>query len=86
MIISSELTGKIYDTVDECLAAEEEERAKREKEKIEKMKADKEEKAARDAVLEAFDNYCKVIGATKENIEFVALDLITDFAFRGRED
>lgn len=48
MIISSELTGKVYETVDECLAAE----AKYKKKKEEEEKA---KKAHDEAVNKAYE-------------------------------
>lgn len=62
MIISSELTGKTYETVDECLAAEalhkEEEQKKKEAEKLRKEELDK----AYEEAIAACDKYLKLVG------------------------
>lgn len=66
MIISSELTGKTYKTVDECLAAEKEFVEKKEKE--EKARAAHKEavdKAYKEAI-EACEKYMKLVGMKYE--------------------
>ena len=62
----SELTGKTYDTASECIAAENEYKDKKEKEKIEKEKKANERKeqadkvkATREAYLNARSKYAK---------------------------
>lgn len=63
MIISSELTGKTYETVEDCLAAEkafkEEEKRKAEAE----AKKDKELEEALDEVITACEKYLELAGA-----------------------
>lgn len=63
MIISSELTGKTYETVEDCLAAEkafkEEEKRKAEAE----AKKDKELEEALDEVITACERYLELVGA-----------------------
>ena len=66
MIISSEITGKTYKTVDECLAAEK----KFLEEKARKEKATKELEAKKDEAykkaIEACDEYLKLCGVELE--------------------
>ena len=70
MIISSELTGKTYKTVSECLAAEEE---------YKKKKA--EEEKAQKAHQEALDKaYKKAIAACDEYLELAGIE------FEPKED
>ena len=69
MIISSELTGKTYETVDECLKAEEQYRLQKEAEA--KAKADH-EKAMDEAykkAIEACDAYLKLAGIEYEGTD-----------------
>ena len=69
MIISSELTGKTYKTVEECLAAE--------KEFEEKRKADEERKRAHkeacdkayDEAMAACNKYLELIGVDVEHLD-----------------
>lgn len=80
MIISSELTGKTYKTVEECLQAEKDFKKKKAEEEAAK-KAHKEEleKAYQEAV-KACDKYLKLRGIEIEEDEnsFIA-------TFRGKE-
>lgn len=62
MIISSELTGKEYKTVDECLKAEEEFLKKQEEEKKAKEAYEKELDAAYEEAIAACDRYLKLRG------------------------
>ena len=66
MIISSEITGKTYKTVDACLAAEKlfkEEQAKKEQEK--KELAQKKDEAYKKAI-DACDEYLRLCGIEAE--------------------
>ena len=85
MIISSELTGKTYDNVDACLADEAEfKRAKAEEEEKAKLQALAEAKAEK-AVIDAFHNYCKVVGVTQQDVTEVGFDIILKLMF-GDDD
>ena len=69
MIISSELTGKTYKTVDECLKAEEQYKLQKEAEA--KAKADH-EKAMDEAykkAIDACDEYLKLAGIDYEGTD-----------------
>ena len=86
MIISSELTGKTYKNVQDCLADEEEfKRKKVEEEALKKLQAAK-EKEAEQAVIDAFRNYCKVIGATQDEIDILAMNMVMQLAFGESEE
>lgn len=65
MIISSEITGKTYKTVDECLAAE--------KAFIEKKEA--EEKAAKELEAKKDEAYKKAIAACDEYLKLCGIDI-----------
>lgn len=80
MIIISELTGKEYKTVDECLKAEKDFRKKKEEEERAKKAHEEElDKAYHDAIA-ACDKYLKLRGIEIEEDEnsFVA-------TFKGKE-
>lgn len=81
MIIVSELTGKEYKTVDECLKAEKDFRKKKEEEaKAKKAHEEELDKAYHDAIA-ACDKYLKLRGIEIEEDEnsFIA-------TFKGSED
>ena len=66
MIISSELTGKTYETVDECLAAEDEfKRQEEEKERLAKARKEKIDEAYEEAI-EACERYLDLVGIKYE--------------------
>ena len=65
MIISSEITGKTYKTVDECLAAE--------KAFIEKKEA--EEKAAKELEAKRDEAYKKAIAACDEYLKLCGIEI-----------
>lgn len=80
MIIISELTGKEYKTVDECLKAEKDFRKKKEEEERAKKAYEEElDKAYHDAIT-ACDKYLKLRGIEIEEDEdsFIA-------TFRGKD-
>lgn len=80
MIIISELTGKEYKTMDECLKAEKDFRKKKEEEEKAKKAYEEElDKAFHDAIA-ACDKYLKLRGIEIEEDEdsFIA-------TFRGKE-
>ena len=76
MIISSELTGKTYKTVEECLAAEEvfkkEEEKKRKAKELHEQELDK----AYEEAIAACDRYLKLAGINNDT-----LDLLKMFGF-----
>ncbi len=76
MIISSELTGKTYKTVEECLEAEaifaEEQKKKQEAEQLRSKKLDEAYKEA----IAACDRYLELAGVDTET-----LDLLKFFGF-----
>lgn len=76
MIISSELTGKTYKTVEECLEAEasfvEKQKKKQEAEELRKRELDK----AYEQAIAACDKYLKLAGVDTET-----LDLLKFFGF-----
>ena len=78
MIISSELTGKTYSTVDECLKAEEEFKKKKEEEAKAKKKYEEELDKAFDEAVAACNKYFKLAGE-KGNINSDILDEIISF-------
>lgn len=86
MIISSELTGKTYKNVQDCLADEEEFKRKKVEEEAQKKLQAVKEKEAEQAVVDAFCNYCKVIGATQDEIDFIAMNMIMQLAFKENEE
>lgn len=80
MIIVSELTGKEYKTVDECLKAEKDFRKKKEEEeKAKKAREEELDKAYHDAIA-ACDKYLKLRGIEIEEDEnsFIA-------TFKGKD-
>ena len=80
MIIVSELTGKEYKTVDECLKAEKDFRKKKEEEaKAKKVREEELDKAYHDAIA-ACDKYLKLRGIEIEEDEnsFIA-------TFKGKD-
>lgn len=62
MIISSELTGKTYKTVEECIAAEKEFFRKKEEEEKAKMAHQKELDEAYEEAISACERYFKLAG------------------------
>ena len=62
MIISSELTGKTYKTVEECIAAEKEFFRKKEEEEKAKMAHQKELDEAYEEAIAACERYFKLAG------------------------
>ena len=69
MIIVSEITGKEYKTVDECLKAEKEFLRKKEEEKKAKEEYEAELDKAYNEAMAAFDKYLKLRGIEIEEDE-----------------
>lgn len=82
MIISSEITGKIYDTVEDCIAAEREFKAKeREKKEAEKKHKEKLDKAYEEAIA-ACDKYLELAGIKVEEKEINSVDKLIEEFFK----
>ena len=62
MIISSELTGKTYKTVEECLAAEREYKLQKEEEEKAREEHQKAKDEAYKRAIEACDEYLRLCG------------------------
>lgn len=62
MIISSELTGKTYQTVEECLKAEKEYKFQKEEEEKAKKEHEKAKDEAYKRAVEACDEYLRLCG------------------------
>ena len=81
MIITSELTGKRYETVDDCIEDEkrfkEAQAAKELAEKARQAKID----AAYKKAIDAFREYQKALGVSDDDAQVFGLDFITDLIF-----
>ena len=74
MYIRSELTGKDYKTVEDCLADEKEfERRKEEEEARAKEQEMIKEKAAKE-LAEAINKYCEITNSTLHDVTIALLD------------
>ena len=82
MIISSEITGKTYDTVEDCIAAEREFKAKeREKKEAEKKHKEELDKAYEEAIA-ACDKYLELAGVKIEEKEINSVDKLIEEFFK----
>lgn len=85
MIITSELTGKRYETVDECVADEkrfkEAQAAKELAEKARQAKID----AAYKKAINAFKEYQEALGVSDDDAQVFGLDFIADLIF-GKDE
>ena len=81
MIITSELTGKRYETVDDCIkderAFKEQQAAKELAEKARQAKID----AAYKKAIDAFKEYQEALGVSDDDAQVFGLDFITDLIF-----
>lgn len=86
MIISSELTGERYDSVDECLKAEHEFRVKKEIE--EQREREREERAneLEQKIVEDFNEYCEVLNVSKDEVDNVLVSVMMDMLFGGKDE
>ena len=81
MIISSEITGKTYKTVEECLAAEKEfEKQKEEKAKAEAKKKEELDKALED-VIKSCEKYLDLAGINYKILDSLDGSAAQDYMF-----
>lgn len=75
MIIYSEVLDKKFNSVDECLAAEEEFFKKKEDEKAKALEKEKRETEAYERLMEAWKNYEEVMGISTFGREVTIADI-----------
>lgn len=82
MIISSELTGKTYKTVEECVAAEKEFKLEKEREEKAREKHQKELDKAYEEAIAACNKYLELVGMKINKKEISDVDRLVDDLFR----
>lgn len=78
MIISSEITGKTYKTVEDCLAAEKEAKLKEAREKAAKEEREKEIEDAYCAARKAYEHFMDVAKIDEDDARALELQMILD--------